>query len=76
MAENDAKKVSKLKRSGQSIVKLYKEIRAELKKVIWPSRAQVINNTGTVLLFCLVIGCIIWIADFGFGEISKSVFTK
>ena len=76
MAENETKKVSRFKRSGQGLVKLYKEIRAELKKVIWPNRTQLINNTVTVLMFCLVVGCIIWIADFGFTKLAEVVFTK
>lgn len=76
MAENETKKVSWFKRSGQGIVRLYKEVKVELKKVIWPNRTQLINNTGTVLLFCLIIGCIIWVSDLGFGQLSKIVFTK
>lgn len=76
MTENETKKVSRFKRSGQGIAKLYNEIRIELKKVIWLNRTQLINNTATVLIFCLIVGGIIWIADFGFGEISKVVFTK
>lgn len=76
MAENETKKVSRFKRSGQGLAKLVREIRAELKKVIWPSRTQLINNTVTVLAFCLVVGAIIWIADFGFTKIAETVFTK
>lgn len=76
MTENQTKKVSRFKRSGQGIVRLYKEIRVELKKVIWPNRTQLINNTATVLVFCLIVGGIIWAADFGFGQIAKVVFTK
>jgi len=84
MAENETKKeikketkkVSRFKRSGQGIVKLYKEIRVELKKVIWPNRTQLTNNTVTVLMFCLIVGGIIWIADFGFTKIAEVVFTK
>jgi len=76
MAENQTKKVSRFKRSGQGIAKLYREIRVELKKVIWPNRTQLINNTATVLLFCLIVGGIIWIADAGFTKISEAVFTK
>jgi preprotein translocase subunit SecE len=76
MAENQTKKVSRFKRSGQGIARLYREIRVELKKVIWPSRTQLINNTSTVLIFCLIMGVIIWVADAGFGQISKVVFTK
>jgi preprotein translocase subunit SecE len=76
MAENETKKVSWFKRTGQGIAKLYKEVKVELKKVIWPNRTQLINNTGTVLLFCFIIGCIIWVSDLGFLQLSKIVFTK
>lgn len=76
MAENEIKKVSRFKRSSKGIAKLYREIRAELKKVIWPSRTQLINNTVTVLMFCLIVGGIIWIADAGFIKIAEVVFTK
>lgn len=76
MAENEVKKVSRLKKSGQGIVKLYKEIRAELKKVIWLNRTQLINNTATVLIFCLIVGAIIWVADAGFTKLAEVVFTR
>ena len=77
MAEkNETKKVNRFMKSGLGLVRLYKEIRAELKKVIWPNRTQLINNTATVLAFCLVVGGIIWIADFGFTKLAGIVFTK
>ncbi len=76
MAENEVKKVSRIKRSGQNVARLFREIKAELKKVIWPSRAQLINNTITVLLFCLIVGAIIWVADFGLTALADTVFTK
>ncbi|HEX2925002.1 MAG TPA: preprotein translocase subunit SecE [Ruminiclostridium sp.] len=76
MAENEVKKESRLKKSGQGIVKLYREVRAELKKVIWPNRTQLINNTATVLIFCLIVGAIIWIADAGFTKLAEVVFTR
>jgi len=76
MAENDAKKVSRFKRAGQGIVKLYREVRAELKKVIWPNRTQLINNTATVLMFCLIVGVIIWVADAGFAKLAGVTLLK
>lgn len=76
MAENEKKKVSFVKRTGQGIAKLYREVRAELKKVIWLNRTQLINNTATVLIFCFLVGCIIWVADAGFAKIAELVFTK
>ena len=42
----------------------FREMKSELKKVVWPDRKTVIANTGTVLLCSLIIGACIWIFDF------------
>ena len=36
---------------------------AELKKVEWPTRAQVIQGTIVVIIACLVVGAYLWSAD-------------
>ena len=41
----------------------FREMKSELKKVVWPSKKTVAKNTGTVLLCSLVIGACIWIFD-------------
>lgn len=46
-----------------------KEVRAELKKVTWPSFKQVKNNTLVVLACVLVIGALIWVLDYGFASV-------
>ena len=42
----------------------FREMKSELKKVIWPDKKTVMKNTGTVLLCSLLIGACIWIFDF------------
>lgn len=63
MATDASANLSKAAAARKNIVKFFKDIKLELKKVIWPTKAQLINNTITVLLACLVVGAIIWIAD-------------
>ena len=41
-----------------------REMRSELKKVVWPNRRTVMKNTGTVLMCSLLVGASIWIFDF------------
>ena len=41
----------------------FREMKSELKKVIWPDKKTVMKNTGTVLLCSLLIGACIWIFD-------------
>lgn len=52
------KKVSKI-RPG----KFFKEVKSELKKVVWPSRKQVVNNTLIVLALVILIGLFIFGLD-------------
>ena len=42
----------------------FREMKSEMKKVVWPTRQTVLKNTGTVLLCSLLIGVCIWIFDF------------
>ena len=42
----------------------FREMKSELKKVVWPNRQTVAKNTGTVLLCSVIIGACIWIFDF------------
>ena len=48
-------------------------MRSELKKVVWPSKNQMINNRLVVLACVLVVGCVvvigvfIWLFDFVAG---------
>jgi preprotein translocase subunit SecE len=41
-----------------------REMKSELKKVVWPNKQTVLKNTGTVLLCSVAIGVCIWIFDF------------
>ena len=42
----------------------FREMKSELKKVVWPNKQTVLKNTGTVLLCSVVIGAFIWAFDF------------
>ena len=41
----------------------FREMKSELKKVVWPNKETVAKNTGTVLLCSLIVGAAIWIFD-------------
>ena len=43
--------------------KWFREMRSELKKVVWPSGKTVLKNTLTVLAVSLAIGVCIWVFD-------------
>lgn len=67
---------NKMKATQKNLGKFFKDIKSELKKVIWPTKKQLINNTGTVLIFCAVFGAMMWVLDICFGKLSGMVFIK
>ena len=42
----------------------FREMKSELKKVVWPAPRKTLKDTGTVLLFSLIVGVCIWIFDY------------
>lgn len=38
---------------------LLKDTKAELKKVVWPTKKQVVNNTLTVIILVVVVSAIV-----------------
>ena len=52
---------------GTRLKKFFKDYRSEIKKIVWPTRAQVIKNTGIVLVAIIFIAAIVGVLDLVFG---------
>ena len=64
---------STTKRKG-SIFRVFGEILAELKKVVWLNRREVAYLTLLVLLASISVGIILGIIDFGFVRLINDLF--
>ena len=51
----------------------FREMKSELKKVVWPNKKTVMKNPGTVLLCSLLIGACIWIFDGVLGTLVQMI---
>ena len=60
----EAKKENWFKRTWGSIRRYFRELRSELKKVVWPTPQQVLKNTLVVAACVVVVGVFIWLFDF------------
>ena len=60
----EAKKKNWFARAWGAICRYFRELRSELKKVVWPTPQQVLKNTLIVLACVLVVGIFIWLFDF------------
>lgn len=54
------------------ISKWFREMRAELKKVVWPTPKQILNNTWIVIVTVLVVGLVVSL--FGLASTSGISF--
>lgn len=52
----------------------YRQVIAELRKVVWPSRNQLITYTIAVIAFVLVVIGILTVLDWGFSRVIEYVF--
>ena len=73
----EVKKENWFKRTGGAIARYFRELRSELKKVVWPTPKQVLKNTLIVLASILIVGAFIWVFDFvateGISWLTKAI---
>lgn len=60
----EVKKENWFKRTWKSVARYFRELRSELKKVVWPTPQQVMKNTLIVAACVLVVGVFIWMFDY------------
>jgi preprotein translocase subunit SecE len=41
----------------------FKGVKSEIKKVIWPSKKELINYTGIVIMVSAIVAVIVWVLD-------------
>jgi len=52
----------------------YRQVIAELRKVIWPTRRELVTYTTVVTVFVLVTIAYVSVLDFGFAKAILSIF--
>ena len=63
----EVKKENWFKRTWSGVKKYFRELRSELKKVVWSTPQQVLKNALVVGGCVLVLGVFIWLFDFVAG---------
>ena len=59
----------------QRIGRWFREMKSELKKVVWPTKSQMVNNTVIVLVCTLIVGICIWVFDAVGGVVVNGLIT-
>ncbi len=61
-------------RERTSPVEFLREVRAELRKVAWPTRSETINYSTVVLFTLVVLVSFVFFIDYGFASFVKFLF--
>ena len=71
--EKEVKPVNnkKSKKEEKNKRHFFKDFKAELKRVVWPTPKQLLNSTIAVITIVLVVGLIVFALDLGFELLSK-----
>lgn len=54
---------------GERLKKIWKDFKAEFKKIVWSSKRNTFNNTVLVVVSMIVIAICIGVLDFAFGKL-------
>ena len=49
----------------------FKGVKAEMRKVIWPDKKELINYTGVVILISAIVSIVVYLLDLGILKIME-----
>ncbi|MDF3146551.1 MULTISPECIES: preprotein translocase subunit SecE [unclassified Streptomyces] len=75
-SKKKARKGGKRAKKGplKRLALFYRQIVAELRKVVWPTRNQLTTYTTVVILFVVIMIGLVTVIDYGLDHAAKYVF--
>ena len=78
VAKTTDKKAVAKKTEGKkkfNIVKTFKDMWAEIKKVTWPSKKELVRQSTVVIMFVLLLTVIVGLMDLGLSALLKLIIS-
>ncbi|HPY85898.1 MAG TPA: preprotein translocase subunit SecE [Ruminococcus flavefaciens] len=75
-SEKKSKKKDSAKKEPNKVAKWFKDLRIEFKKVVWPSKKTVINNTSVVLAVVVASAVLVGLLDEGFLTLMRLIYQQ
>ena len=58
---------------GKRTVAFFRDARTEVRKVVWPSRAETTQTTVTVVIIVVIVGIFLWLLDMLLAGLFKMI---
>jgi preprotein translocase subunit SecE len=71
--ESKAKGTNKKPKKDSGIIRYLKDVKAEFKKITWPTRDTVVKTTGIVIVTVVLFTLVLWGYDSVFGVILNKL---
>jgi len=55
------------------VTRYFKEVRAEIRKVTWPTRQEVLRMSAIVMLVLLIASAFMALVDYGFSSLMRLI---
>lgn len=56
--------------------KWFRELKSEYKKIVWPTKKQILKNTAVVLVVLVAVGIVVGLLDFAFEKLILEQLLK
>ena len=63
-SEKKVKTPKKKEKKPNRLLRWFKDLKGELKKVTWPSAKDTLKNVGIVIMCVIFVGIFIWVFDY------------
>jgi preprotein translocase subunit SecE len=74
VTDSSSVKRSSGKPERTSPITFYRQVVAELRKVVWPTQEQLVTYFFVVMVFVIVMMTLVSLLDLGFGKLAFEVF--
>lgn len=73
MVKQASKKPVAKKERKSGFGKFLRSVVAEMKKVTWPTRKELVNYTIIVIVVVIIVAAAVGVMDLGFGQLLKLI---
>ncbi len=56
------------------IIKYFEDVVKEMKKVTWPTKAELMESTKVVIIVCLILAGFTYVIDMLINQVFKGIF--
>jgi preprotein translocase subunit SecE len=58
----------------EKIIKFFEDVVKEMKKVTWPTKAELVESTKIVIVVCLILAGFTYVIDMIINQVIKGIF--